>query len=131
MEEFEQNAIGKANYDILNHLNDKNFKPTPFTNHHFTNRLVSGGIKYDSLALDGGREDEIDLIRQIKVQILDAEEEIKQAESAILMDKKNYEMEKEVSQATLMYEVEDFLKQYTSIKTEVKSCLNSTSVNDE
>jgi hypothetical protein len=40
-------------------------------------------------------------------------------------------MEKEVSQATLMYEVEDFMNQYTSIKRQVKECLNSTSVNDE
>jgi hypothetical protein len=47
------------------------------------------------------------------------------------MDRKNYEMEKEVSQATLMYEVEDFLNQYKSIKNQVKECLNSTSVNDE
>lgn len=126
MNTFDAATLKDDTYNLVESLNNKKFNPTPFIKHCFMDKKTFSFPQPTS-----SNSDEIDLIREIKVNILDAEQEIENAEKQILMDKKNYDMEKEVSQATLMYEVEDFLNQYTSIKSEVKSCLNSTSVNDE
>jgi hypothetical protein len=81
MSEFGLDINKTESYDLFEHLNDKNFNPTPFIKQQFSLNNTFG-----EMASSEG----LDLIQEIKGKILDAEESIKTAEEQIFMDKKNF-----------------------------------------
>lgn len=71
MSEFQLLAKNQGAYDLLEHLNDAKFDPTPFIKHNFTQ---------NSALTELANSEGFDFIEEIKGKILEAEGAIEGAE---------------------------------------------------
>lgn len=68
MHSFDQLVVPtqETNYNLIAHLNEKNYNPTPFIKHHFL--TTNQDPTYQSFN-DKGISDEFDMIRDIQERI--------------------------------------------------------------
>lgn len=124
-------STDQSNYSLTNHLADKNFNPTPFIRSQFKTNEGFSVATYGGNSSEFQTDNQSNILNEINQRIFATEQEILDAEKQIEAEIRQLELEEEVTQSTMLYEVDEFLAQFSSIKNDLRECIRSTTQNNE